>query len=108
MPGGVKALEKLRLESNAVEFVRNWVNNDKVTFVICNGTQLLITANILNNRTVSGYYSIEPDITNAGAIYDRSPVVVDDNLISCPHYDFMGAWLKRGFEQYNVRHLSIN
>ena len=102
VPGGVKALEKLRLESNAVEFTRNWVNANKTTFVICNGGQLLITADVLKDRILSGYYSIEPDINNAGATYDRSPVVVDGNLISCPHYDFLGEWLNRGFREFNT------
>lgn len=102
IPGGVKALEKLRLERNAVEFARNWVNANKMTFVICNGGQLLITADVLRDRTLSGYYSIEPDIINAGATYDRSPVVVDGNLVSCPHYDFMGEWLHRGFNEFNT------
>ena len=101
IPGGVKALERLRLESNAVKFARNWVNADKMTFVICNGGQLLITADVLRDRTLSGYYSIEPDIVNAGATYDRSPVVVDRNLISCPHYDFMGEWLNTAFQEFD-------
>ena len=106
LPGGVKALEKLRLESNAVKFSKNWVNSGKMTFVICNGGQLLITADVLRGRTLSGYYSIEPDIANAGATYDRSPVVVDGNLVSCPHYDFMGEWINKGIEEFDKSHES--
>jgi hypothetical protein len=52
---------------------------------------------------LSGYYSIGVDIENAGATYDRSPVVVDENIISCPHYDFMGLWLKTAFEVHANR-----
>lgn len=101
VPGGVKALEKLRLEPNAVNFTKNWINANKITFCICNGAQLLITADVIKGRGLSGYYSIEPDIRNAGAKYSRANVVVDDNLISCPHYDFMGEWLREGFKVYN-------
>ena len=100
LPGGVKALEKLRLESNAVEFTKNWVNSGKMTFVICSGVQLLITAGVLQGRRLSGYYALEVDIINAGATYDDNQVVVDENLISCPHYDFMGPWLKTGFSEF--------
>ena len=103
VPGGVKALEKLRLEKGVVEFVKEWNKEDKTIFSICNGAQLLITADILKGRTISGYYSIEPDIKNAGATYDRSPVVVDGNIISCPHYDFMGEWMRTGFEVHESR-----
>jgi protease I len=103
VPGGVKALEKLRQESGVLEFIRQWNDARKTIFCICNGAQLLISAKILKGRTLSGYYSIDVDIENAGAIYDRSPVVVDENIISCPHYDFMGLWLKTAFETHDNR-----
>jgi protease I len=103
VPGGVKALEKLRQEKGVLEFIRQWNDARKTIFCICNGAQLLISAKILQGRTMSGYYSIDVDIENAGATYDRSPVVVDDNIISCPHYDFMGLWLKTAFETHENR-----
>ena len=103
IPGGVKALEKLRLEKGVVEFVRQWNELDKTIFSVCNGAQLMITAGILEGRRVSGYYAIEADINNAGATYDRGPVVVDGNNISCPHYDFMGEWMRTGYEVFEKR-----
>lgn len=99
IPGGVKALEKLRLENHAVTFAKNWVNNNKITFVICNGPQLLITADVLQKRECAGYYAIESDIKNAGARYNNK-VCVDENLVSCSHYDFMGEWIRLGIEVY--------
>lgn len=101
IPGGVKALEKLRLEEGIIEFVKEWDTTNKTILSICNGAQLMITADILKGRTVSGYYAIEADIKNAGATYDRSPVVIDKNLVSCPHYDFMGDWMREGINVYN-------
>lgn len=98
VPGGVKALEKVRQEKGVLEFIRLWNEKNKTIFCICNGAQLLISAKILQGRTLSGYYSIDVDIENAGATYDRSPVVVDGNIISCPHYDFMGQWLDTAFK----------
>jgi protease I len=103
VPGGVKALEKLRQEKGVLEFIRQWNDARKTIFCIFNGAQLLISAKILQGRIMSGYYSIDVDIENAGATYDRSPVVVDDNIISCPHYDFMGLWLKTAFETHENR-----
>lgn len=99
IPGGVKCLEKLRLEKNAVNFVKNWFRENKPTLCVCNGAQLLITADVLRGRKCSGYYSIEPDIKNAGATYSRE-VCVDGNLVTCPHYDFMGEWMRKGYEMY--------
>ena len=103
VPGGVKALEKVRQEKGVLEFIKQWDNRKKTIFCICNGAQLLISSKILIGRTLSGYYSIDVDIENAGATYDGSPVVVDENIISCPHYDYMGLWLKTAFEVHANR-----
>jgi len=103
IPGGVKALEKLRQEQGVLEFVKEWDAQKKTIFSVCNGAQLLISAKILQGRTLSGYYSINVDIENAGATYDRGPVVVDDNIISCPHYDFMGDWMRTAYQVHNER-----
>jgi protease I len=103
IPGGVKALEKVRQEKGVLEFIRQWNALNKTIFSVCNGAQLMISAKILQGRTVSGYYSIDVDIENAGATYDRGPVVVDENIISCPHYDFMGEWMKTAFEVHENR-----
>ena len=78
-----------------------WDNKNKTIFSICNGAQLLISAKILRGRTLSGYYSIDVDIENAGAIYSRDNVVVDKNIISCPHYDFMGQWLNTAYKVHD-------
>ena len=102
IPGGVKALEKLRLEEGIVEFVKEWNETNKTILVICNGPQLMITADVLRGRTCSGYYAIEADIRNAGATYDKSPVVIDKNIVSCPHYDFMGDWMREGIKVHNA------
>jgi protease I len=103
VPGGVKALEKLRQEKGVLDFIREWNSRNKTIFSICNGAQLLISAKILKGRTLSGYYSIDTDIENAGATYNRGPVVVDGNIISCPHYDFMGDWMRIAFETHESR-----
>jgi len=103
IPGGVKALEKLRQEKGVLKFIQEWNDANKTIFSICNGAQLLISAKILQGRTLSGYYSIDVDIENAGATYSRGPVVVDENIISTPHYDFMGDWMRIAFDTHAKR-----
>lgn len=100
IPGGVKALEKIRLEPVVVDFVKKWFEQNKKVMCICNGAQLLITADVLRGRKCSGYYSIEPDIKNAGAEYSRG-VLVDGNLVSCAHYDDMGEWMRIAMSEFN-------
>jgi protease I len=103
IPGGVKSLEKLRQEKGVLKFVKEWNDLNKTIFSICNGAQLLISAKILKGRTISGYYSIDIDIENAGATYHSGPVAVDGNIISCPHYDFMGEWMRIAIDTHNKK-----
>ena len=52
---------------------------------------------------MSGYYSIKDDIENSGANYVDGPAVVSDNLVTCPHYKWMGQWMNKVIEIYNTK-----
>jgi protease I len=93
IPGGVKALEKLRQEKHIVSFVSDWNARKKTIASTCHGAQLLISARAVAGRRISAYYSIEDDVNNAGASYVNAPVVTDGNLVSSPHYQWMGEWM---------------
>lgn len=103
IPGGVKALEKLRQEARTVEFVKEWDKRGKLIASTCHGAQLLISAKCLEDRSVSGYYSIQVDIENAGATYVNAPFVTDKNIISSPHYKWMGEWMGEVIKQLTNR-----
>jgi protease I len=94
IPGGVKALEKLRQEKHVLAFIAEWNRLGKTIASTCHGAQLLISARVVKGRKVSAYYSIEDDVNNAGAQYVNAPYVVDGNLVSSPHYQWMGEWMK--------------
>jgi len=98
IPGGVKALEKLRQEKHVIAFVAAWNKTGKVIASTCHGAQLLISAKIVSGRKLSGYYSIEDDIANAGATYVNKPFVIDGNMVSSPHYQWMGEWMKAAID----------
>ena len=100
LPGGVKSLEKLRQQKQILNFIHQWDAAGKIIASTCHGAQLLISAKVVKGRKISGYYSLEDDIKNAGAIYSKNPVVVDKNIISSPHYDFMGEWMEVALMQY--------
>ena len=55
--------------------------------------QLLISAKIVKGKKIAGYYSLEDDIVNAGAIYTDLPSVVDGKIITTAHYKDMGSWM---------------
>ena len=98
IPGGVKALEKLRQEQSALDFVSSWDSRGKTIGSICHGGQMLISAQIVDGRDVSVYYSIKDDLINAGGNFVDAEAVVSDNLICCPHYKWMGQWMAKVIE----------
>tara|TARA_R110000824_G_scaffold153926_20_gene325798 strand:+ start:4134 stop:4685 length:552 start_codon:yes stop_codon:yes gene_type:complete len=100
IPGGVKALEKLRQEKQALRFINEWDKKGKTIACICHGAQLLISAKVTEGREISGYYSIMDDITNSGAKYVDAPAVVSNNIVTCPHYKWMGQWMQVAFKVY--------
>ena len=102
IPGGVKSLEKLRQEQSALRFIREWDAAGKTIGSICHGGQMLISADIVHGRDVSGYYSIKDDLINAGGNFVDAESVVSDNLISCPHYKWMGQWMNKVIEINNA------
>ena len=102
IPGGVKALEKLRQQQYGLDFITAFNASGKTIACICHGAQMLISAKVLDGRKASGYYSIKDDIENAGATYVNHEAVVDGNLVSCPHYDHMGKWLKAALDIYHA------
>jgi protease I len=81
IPGGYSP-DKLRVNDDSVQFVRDFVNSGKPVFSICHGPQLLITAQVLSGRKITGWKSIVQDLKNAGAVFLDQEVVEDGNLIS--------------------------
>ena len=98
IPGGVKALEYLRQEEEVLSFINEWDKKGKVIACICHGAQLLISAKVVKDREISGYYSIKDDINNAGAVYVDAPAVVSKNIVTSPHYKHMGPWMKKAID----------
>ncbi len=94
LPGGVKAMEKVRQENKIIKFISDFNKAKKVIACICSGAQLLISAKVVKGRKIAGYYSMKDDLINAGAIYTDLPAVIDDNIITTAHYKDMGPWMK--------------
>ncbi len=98
IPGGYSP-DKLRVDINVVDFVRQFVESGKPVFSIGHAPQLLISADVVSGRTITGWKSIVQDIKNAGATFLDEAVVEDGNLI-CSRYPgdldvFTDACLKK-------------
>jgi protease I len=81
IPGGYSP-DKLRVDEQMVSFVKEFVESNKPVCAICHAPQLLITAQVLQGRKITGWKSLVQDIKNAGAEFIDKEVVIDGNLIS--------------------------
>tara|TARA_B100000965_G_C19187901_1_gene581828 strand:- start:84 stop:614 length:531 start_codon:yes stop_codon:yes gene_type:complete len=100
IPGGVKSMELLRLDKKAIDTIIDFNKKNKIIAAICSGTMMLISANILKGKKVTGYYAWKQDIINSGGIFQDSPTVVDGNIITSPHYKYNGEWMRAVISQY--------
>jgi protease I len=100
IPGGSDNTTYLRMVPEVQKFVRDWNDAGKTLSIICHAPQVAISAGIARGRKMTGFYTIKHDIINAGAEYIDAPVVVDNNLISSPHYDDMAPWMQKTLEVY--------
>lgn len=81
VPGGW-APDKLRRYPKVLEIVQQLNAQHKPIGQICHAGWVLISAKILQGRTVTSTPGIRDDMENAGATWLDEPVVVDGNLIS--------------------------
>lgn len=82
LPGGVMNPDRLRLDENAVAFVRGFGDAGKPIGAICHGPWTLINADLVSGRTLTSWPSLEADLTNAGAKWVDQEVVVDQGLVT--------------------------
>ena len=100
IPGGVKAMEKVRQNKGMIEFIGEFHASKKIIGCICSGAQMLISAKIVKDKKISGYYSMKDDIINAGAEYTDMPAVIDSGIVTTAHYKDLGPWMKAVLEEY--------
>ncbi|MCF6411052.1 type 1 glutamine amidotransferase domain-containing protein [Pseudalkalibacillus salsuginis] len=100
IPGGFSP-DILRGDDRIVEFAGKMVYLQKPVFAICHGPQILITANVLNGRSVTGFKSIQLDLQHAGANVFDEPVVVCGNLVTSRQPDDIPQFIEQSKKVLN-------
>jgi protease I len=98
IPGGYSP-DKLRVHAEALDFVKSFMQNNKPVFSICHGPQLLITAQVVKGRKLTGWKSIIQDIKNAGAEFADEEAVVDGNLVSSRNPGDIPAFVREALKK---------
>lgn len=79
LPGGQINPDVLRLDGDAVDFVKAFASAGKPIAAICHAPWMVIEAGLAEGRTATSYESIRTDLANAGAtVVDRSVAVDTD------------------------------
>jgi len=81
IPGGY-APDLMRRNKKMVEFVRRMHDEGKLVAAICHAGWMLVSADIIRGRKVTGFFSIKDDLENAGAEFVDAEVVIDGNIIT--------------------------
>ena len=82
LPGGTVNPDKLRVDQNAVGFVRDFMTSGKPVASICHGPWTLLEAGVVSGRTLTSFPSIRTDLRNAGAQVVDQEVARDGNLVT--------------------------
>ncbi len=99
LPGGVANPDFLRVDPDAVRFVREFVASGKPVAAICHGPWTLVEADAVRGRTLTSWPSLRTDLGNAGATWVDEEVHVDGKLVTSRNPDDLPAFCDKLLEQ---------
>lgn len=103
LPGGVVNSDQIRIEPRAQQFVRRMQDEDKIIAVICHGAWLLVSAGLVNGRTLTSWPTLQDDINNAGGHWVNQQVAEDGNWISSRRPGDIPAFNEKLIERLHER-----
>lgn len=92
LPGGTINADHLRVDDDAVAFVKAFDATDRPLAVICHGPWILTDADVVRGKKMTSARPLKTDLTNAGATWVNEEVVVDGNLITSRSPDDLPAF----------------
>ena len=92
LPGGVMNPDKLRMEPEAVAFVKAFFDAGKPVAVICHALWTVIEAGAAKGKRIASWPSLKTDLQNAGAKWVDEEVVVDGKLVTSRKPDDIPAF----------------
>lgn len=100
LPGGVANPDQLRMQPEAVRFVKAFFDAGKPVAAICHGPWTLIEAGGVKGRTMTSWPSLKTDLTNAGAKWVDEQVVTDNGLVTSRKPDDIPAFNEKMIEEF--------
>jgi protease I len=100
LPGGVMNPDKLRMNRQAVQFVKAFFDAGKPIAAICHGPWTLIEAGVVRGRKMTSYESIQTDLKNAGANWVDQEVVNDQGIVTSRKPADIPAFNRKMIEEF--------
>jgi protease I len=100
LPGGVMNPDRLRTDKQAVQFVKSFFQAGKPVAAICHGPWLLVEADVVRNRNLTSWPSLQTDIRNAGGDWVDREVVTDMGLVTSRKPDDIPAFNRKMVEEF--------
>lgn len=82
LPGGQINPDLLRVNQQALQLIRDFLDGGKVVAAICHAPWLLVELDAVRDRQVTSYHSIKTDVVNAGGKWVDQAVVTDRGVIT--------------------------
>lgn len=99
LPGGVFNPDALRVNEDAVDFVRDFFKQHKPVAAICHGPWTLIEAGVVQGRRMTSWPSLKTDLLNAGAKWVDEECVCDQGLVTSRRPDDLPAFCAKAIEE---------
>ena len=106
LPGGTCNPDRLRMDDDAVSFVRDFVASGKPVAAICHGPWTLVEADVVRGRRITSFPSLRTDLRNAGAEAVDEQVCVDANIITSRNPDDLPAFCETFVRELSAVHAS--
>jgi protease I len=100
LPGGTVNPDRLRIDADAVAFVRDFFNSGKPVGAICHGPWTLVEAGVVRGRTMTSWPSVRTDLRNAGANVVDQEVATDQGLVTSRWPDDIPAFNAKIIEEF--------
>ena len=100
LPGGVANPDFLRMDEDAVRFVRGFFEAGKPVGAICHAPWTLVEADVLKGRTITSWPSLRTDVRNAGGEWVDQEVVTDEGLVTSRNPDDLPAFNAKMVEEF--------
>jgi protease I len=103
LPGGQINPDLLRVNEQALQFIRAFLDAGKVVAAICHGPWLLVELDAVRGRNVTSYHSIKTDVINAGGKWVDREVVADQGIVTSRNPDDLSAFVAKIIEEIQER-----